>query len=111
MWQTISGSLAGRNSFLGRSRGFFRAKPGPPALCLKICDRHQPNSIHDQPDGEAQLSHLTLMKALIRHFTNRDLRHGPFVMQLVFANILPFRKMLPNHASQSKQCGVIRVTE
>jgi hypothetical protein len=44
--------------------------------------KHQPNSINDQQDGEAQLSHLTLLKALMRHFTNRNLRHGPFVMQL-----------------------------
>jgi hypothetical protein len=44
--------------------------------------KHQPNSLRDQEDGEAQLSFLMIMKALVRHFTKRDLHHGPFVMQL-----------------------------
>ena len=44
--------------------------------------RHQPNSIQNKPDGEAQLSALTIMRALLNHFTNRDLRHGPFILTL-----------------------------
>lgn len=44
--------------------------------------RNQPNSIRNEYDGEAQLSTLTAMRALIPHFTTRDLRHGPFVLTL-----------------------------
>lgn len=40
--------------------------------------RHVPNSIHNTSDGQEQLSALTTMRALLRHFTNRDLRYGPF---------------------------------
>jgi hypothetical protein len=44
--------------------------------------RHMRNSIHNTSDGEEQLSALTMMRALLRHFTNRDLRYGPFVLTL-----------------------------
>ena len=44
--------------------------------------RHMPNSIHNTSDGQEQLSALTMMRALLRHFTNRDLRYGPFVLTL-----------------------------
>ena len=44
--------------------------------------RYQPNSILDKADGEAQLSALTIMRALLQHFTDRDLRHGPFILTL-----------------------------
>ncbi|KAK2757372.1 hypothetical protein FQN54_004887 [Arachnomyces sp. PD_36] len=44
--------------------------------------RHQPNSIHDEYDGQAQMGALTIMRALHPHFTDRDLRHGPFVFTL-----------------------------
>lgn len=44
--------------------------------------KHQPNAIHDRNDGETQLACITLTKALMRHFTQRHLCHGPFVMQL-----------------------------
>lgn len=43
---------------------------------------HQPNSILDQSDGEAQLSALTMMRALLHRFTNKDVRQGPFVFAL-----------------------------
>lgn len=44
--------------------------------------RYMPNAIHDAIDGQEQLSALTMMRALLRHFTDRDLRHGPFVLML-----------------------------
>ena len=44
--------------------------------------RYMPNAIHDGIDGQEQLSALTMMRALLRHFTDRDLRHGPFVLML-----------------------------
>lgn len=44
--------------------------------------RHQPNSVHHQSDGEAQLAALTAMRALLPNFTNRRLRGGPFVFTL-----------------------------
>ncbi|KAF4508958.1 hypothetical protein G6O67_005276 [Ophiocordyceps sinensis] len=44
--------------------------------------RHQPNSIHHQGDGEAQLAALTTMRALLPKFTSRRLRGGPFVLTL-----------------------------
>jgi hypothetical protein len=43
---------------------------------------HQPNSIHDQDDGHQQLAALTMMRAILPHFTRRDYRHGPFVFTL-----------------------------
>ncbi|GAB1209181.1 hypothetical protein APSETT445_007949 [Aspergillus pseudonomiae] len=44
--------------------------------------RHAPNSIRDKADGEAQLSTLTIMRALLPHFSCRDYRRGPFIMTL-----------------------------
>ncbi|KAE8378416.1 hypothetical protein BDV26DRAFT_261654 [Aspergillus bertholletiae] len=44
--------------------------------------RFSPNSIRDEYDGQAQLSALTIMRALLSHFTCRDLRRGPFVLSL-----------------------------
>lgn len=44
--------------------------------------RHMRNSIHDTSDGEEQLSALTMMRALLRCFTDRDLRYGPFNLML-----------------------------
>ncbi|PYH36026.1 uncharacterized protein BO87DRAFT_433019 [Aspergillus neoniger CBS 115656] len=44
--------------------------------------RRAPNSVRDKADGEAQLSALTIMRALLPHFTCRDYRRGPFIMTL-----------------------------
>ncbi|BCR96230.1 uncharacterized protein AKAW2_21169A [Aspergillus luchuensis] len=44
--------------------------------------RHVPNSIRDKADGEAQLSSLTIMRALLPHFSCRKHRRGPFIMTL-----------------------------
>lgn len=44
--------------------------------------RHQPNAIHDKADGEDQLASLTAMRALLPKFTDRNLRHGPFITTL-----------------------------
>ncbi|RAK95669.1 uncharacterized protein BO80DRAFT_439200 [Aspergillus ibericus CBS 121593] len=44
--------------------------------------RFSPNSVRDEYDGQAQLSILTTMRALLPHFTNRDLCRGPFVLTL-----------------------------
>ncbi|KAF2802979.1 uncharacterized protein BDZ99DRAFT_454275 [Mytilinidion resinicola] len=44
--------------------------------------RYMPNSILDIADGQEQLSALTMMRALVRHFTNRKLRSGPFFLML-----------------------------
>jgi hypothetical protein len=44
--------------------------------------RHMPNSVQSIEDAQNQLSALTMMRALLRHFTDRDLRHGPFVLTL-----------------------------
>lgn len=44
--------------------------------------RYQPNSIHDQSDGLAQLAALTAMRTLLSKFTNRRFRQGPFVLSL-----------------------------
>ncbi|ODA83558.1 hypothetical protein RJ55_02072 [Drechmeria coniospora] len=44
--------------------------------------RHQPNTILDYADGQSQLSALTMMRALLPHFTNRARRHGPFPLML-----------------------------
>lgn len=40
--------------------------------------RCQPNSINDADDGRDQMARLTMMRALLPHFSNRDLRDGPF---------------------------------
>jgi hypothetical protein len=42
--------------------------------------RHQPNSIRDEFDGQAQLAVLTIMRGLVTHFTNRNHRYGPFIL-------------------------------
>lgn len=44
--------------------------------------RHQPNSIYNEKDGFAQMANLFTMRGLLSHFTNRDLRQGPFVFTL-----------------------------
>lgn len=44
--------------------------------------RHQPNTILDYSDGQSQLSALTIMRALLPHFTNRELRHGSYTLML-----------------------------
>ncbi|KAL2760844.1 hypothetical protein ACRALDRAFT_2131068 [Sodiomyces alcalophilus JCM 7366] len=44
--------------------------------------RSQPNSVHDEEDGKAQLAALTGMRALLPKFTDRRLRAGPFALSL-----------------------------
>lgn len=44
--------------------------------------RHKPNSILSNADAQAQLSALTVMRAVMQHFTSRSLRHGPFALML-----------------------------
>ncbi|KAL9131472.1 MAG: hypothetical protein Q9217_000620 [Psora testacea] len=44
--------------------------------------RYQPNSINDEPDCRAQMAAITGMRAVLPHFINRDLRHGPFLFTL-----------------------------
>ncbi|KAG7148048.1 hypothetical protein HYQ46_003091 [Verticillium longisporum] len=44
--------------------------------------RYQPNSIFNQSDGESQISSLTIMRALMPHFTQKEGRHGPFILML-----------------------------
>ncbi|RSL69901.1 hypothetical protein CEP53_002048 [Fusarium sp. AF-6] len=44
--------------------------------------RHQPNSVHDQGDGEQQLAALTGLRALLPKFADRKHREGPFVLSL-----------------------------
>ncbi|KAE8146929.1 hypothetical protein BDV25DRAFT_161499 [Aspergillus avenaceus] len=44
--------------------------------------KHSPNSIRDSFDGQAQLSVLTIMRALLPHFTKRDYCQGPFILSL-----------------------------
>lgn len=44
--------------------------------------RHRPNSVLDQGDAQLQLSALTMMRALIPHFTDREQRQGPFTLML-----------------------------
>lgn len=44
--------------------------------------RYQPNSISDDDDGRAQIARLTIMKALLPHFSNKELREGPFLYRL-----------------------------
>lgn len=39
---------------------------------------HQPNSMYDEEDGRAQVANLSIMRALLPHFTDRDARQGPF---------------------------------
>jgi hypothetical protein len=51
-------------------------------LCHDSRIQNQPNSIREEFNGQAQLSTLTTMRARIPHFTNRELRHGAFVLTL-----------------------------
>jgi hypothetical protein len=44
--------------------------------------RYMPNSMHNIVDGQEQLSALTIMRAILQHFINRNLRHGPFILTL-----------------------------
>ncbi|KAB8206342.1 hypothetical protein BDV34DRAFT_212508 [Aspergillus parasiticus] len=44
--------------------------------------RHQPNSLSNEDDGRAQMARLTIMRALLPHFTNRELGQGPFLYRL-----------------------------
>ncbi|PLB49352.1 hypothetical protein P170DRAFT_408496 [Aspergillus steynii IBT 23096] len=44
--------------------------------------RHQPNSITDEEDARAQMARLTMMRALIPHFSDREYRSGPFFYRL-----------------------------
>lgn len=44
--------------------------------------RYQNNSAFDKTDAQAQAKDLVLMRALLHHFTDSDLREGPFIMQL-----------------------------
>lgn len=39
--------------------------------------RQQPNSIIDEEDGRAQMANLTIMRALLSHFIDRELRQVP----------------------------------
>ncbi|KAL4802052.1 hypothetical protein BDV18DRAFT_147438 [Aspergillus unguis] len=43
---------------------------------------YQPNSIHDEEDGRAQVANLIIMRALLPQFTDRELRQGPFFYRL-----------------------------
>lgn len=43
---------------------------------------YQPNPMDDADDGRAQMARLTIMRALLPHFTNRELRRGPFLYRL-----------------------------
>ena len=44
--------------------------------------QYQPNSINDESDCRAQMAIITAMRAVLPHFVNRDLRHGPFSFTL-----------------------------
>ncbi|GAT25267.1 hypothetical protein RIB2604_01902210 [Aspergillus luchuensis] len=44
--------------------------------------QHQPNAVTDLKDGIYQITALTMMKALFPHFFQRELRRGPFILQL-----------------------------
>jgi hypothetical protein len=44
--------------------------------------RNQPNSVSDADDGRAQMARLTMMKALIPHFSKKEHREGPFFYRL-----------------------------
>jgi hypothetical protein len=39
--------------------------------------RHQPNSLNDENDGHAQMANLTIMRALLSHFTNLSFTSSP----------------------------------
>lgn len=42
----------------------------------------QPNSIHSENDARQQVAALTMMRSIIPHFVDRNLRHGPFIFTL-----------------------------
>ena len=44
--------------------------------------RYQPNSIRSKLDAEGQVAVLTIMRSLTANFTQRHLRHGPFIFRL-----------------------------
>jgi hypothetical protein len=44
--------------------------------------RYQPNSLSDEDDGRAQMARVGIMRSLPPHFTNRELRQGPFLYRL-----------------------------
>lgn len=44
--------------------------------------RYQPNSMYDEDDGRAQVANMSIMRALLSHFTDRDSRQGPFFFKL-----------------------------
>ena len=44
--------------------------------------RYQPNSLSDEDDGRAQMARVTIMRSLLSHFANRELRQGPFLYRL-----------------------------
>lgn len=44
--------------------------------------RYQPNSLIDTEYGRAQMARLTIMRALLPHFTHRELRGGPLLYRL-----------------------------
>ncbi|KAF1953794.1 hypothetical protein CC80DRAFT_450310, partial [Byssothecium circinans] len=44
--------------------------------------QYHPNSVLHESDGESQLSALTIMRSIVRHFASRDFNHGPFVLTL-----------------------------
>ncbi|KAJ5630095.1 hypothetical protein N7528_003752 [Penicillium herquei] len=43
---------------------------------------HQPNSISGKRDGRVQVARLTMMRAILHSFINRDFRDGPFLFRL-----------------------------
>lgn len=46
--------------------------------CHDLKLKHQPNSVRDKYDAEAQMAVLTIMRALPSHFTQSHLQNGPF---------------------------------
>lgn len=69
---------------IGRSLTYSAAEPYYHDL-LSYHDsriRHQPNSMENEADGRAQMTALTLMRALLPHFSDRELRQGPFFYRL-----------------------------
>ncbi len=43
---------------------------------------YQPNSIHNEDDGQQQLAALTTMRAILHYFAHRNYRYRPFVFTL-----------------------------
>ncbi len=68
------------------SRGSTYLAVEPYLLDLLSCHDNrisfQPNSIHDQDDGQQQMAALTVMRAVLHHFCLRNSRYGPFVFTL-----------------------------